>query len=65
MENTFLIINNGLTILLLQAKGSSGALFRKKISSLTFFFSFYKRKAQCSFQIFTMLDYFSSNYPVC
>lgn len=31
MENAFLILNNGLTILLLQEKGESGALFRKKI----------------------------------
>lgn len=64
MENTFLILNNGLTILLLQAKGGSGALLRKK-KSFNFFFSFYKRKAQCSLQIFTILDYFSGNYPVC
>lgn len=50
MENTFLILNNGLTILLLQAKGSSGALFRKKISSLTFFFLFIREKHNVLFK---------------
>lgn len=43
MENTFLILNNGLTILLLQAKGGSGALFRKK-KSFNFFFLFIREK---------------------
>ena len=48
MENAFLILNNGLTILLLQEKGESGALFRKKFKFNIFF---NKRKVQCSFQI--------------
>lgn len=62
MENAFLILNNGLTILLLQEKGESGALFRKKFKFNIFLI---REKYNVLFKFFTILDYFLGNNSVC